>query len=58
MKVPGVAAVVGGIAGGAVEMLQAGVNGWQLREHVQTLAGPVVQSVSQSTARFWIGQFV
>src|SRR5271168_4902228 len=53
MKVPGVAAVVGGITGGAVQMLQAGVQGVaSTADTVQTLAGPVVQSVSQSTSRF------
>src|SRR5580693_818068 len=52
MKVPGVAAVVGGIAGGAVDMLQAGVNGVATAAGaMQMLAGPVVNSVSQSTAR-------
>ncbi|MGO9032046.1 HAD-IC family P-type ATPase [Mycobacterium sp.] len=53
MKVPGVAAVVGGITGGAVQMLQAGVEGVaNTADAVQTLAGPVVQSVSQSAGRF------
>src|SRR5271156_3996284 len=53
MKVPGVAALVGGITGGAVQMLQAGVqNVASTADTVQTLAGPVVQSVSQSTSRF------
>src|SRR5277367_1269925 len=52
MKVPGVAAVVGGIAGGAVDMLQAGGNGVATATGaMQMLAGPVVNSVSQSTAR-------
>src|SRR6201987_4875771 len=52
MKVPGVAAVVGGIAGGAVDMLQSGVNGVATAAGaMQMLAGPVVNSVSQSTAR-------
>ena len=52
MKVPGVAAVVGGITGGAVQMLQTGVNGVaSAAGTMQTLAGPVVNSVSQSTAR-------
>ena len=51
MKVPGVAAVVGGITGGAVQMLQTGVNGVaSAAGTMQTLAGPVVNSVSQSTA--------
>src|ERR1700722_6257091 len=53
MKVPGVAAVVGGITGGAVQMLQAGVHGVaSTADTMQTLAGPVVQSVNQSTSRF------
>src|ERR1700758_2753125 len=53
MKVPGVAAVVGGITGGAVQMLQAGVEGVaNTAGAVQTLAGPVVNSVSQSAGRF------
>ncbi|MDT5278061.1 MAG: cation-transporting P-type ATPase [Mycobacterium sp.] len=53
MKVPGVAAVVGGITGGAVQMLEAGVHGVaNTADTLQTLAGPVVQSVSQSTSRF------
>src|SRR5271165_7551265 len=52
MKVPGVAAIVGGITGGAVDMLQAGVNGVATAAGtMQMLAGPVVNSVSQSTAR-------
>jgi cation-transporting ATPase I len=52
MKVPGVAALVGGITGGAVEMLQAGVNGVATAaDTVQMLAGPVVNSISQSTSR-------
>jgi cation-transporting ATPase I len=52
MKVPGVAAFVGGITGGAVEMLQAGVNGMATAaDTVQMLAGPVVNSISESTAR-------
>ena len=52
MKVPGVAAVVGGITGGAVHMLQTGVNGVaSTAGAMQTLAGPVVNSVSQSTGR-------
>src|ERR1700740_3077268 len=53
MKVPGVAAVVGGITGGAVQMLQAGVEGVaNTAGAVQTLAGRVVNSVSQSAGRF------
>src|SRR3984885_11233298 len=53
MKVPGVAAVVGGITGGAVQMLEAGVHGVaNTADTLQTLAGPVVQSVSPSTTPF------
>jgi cation-transporting P-type ATPase I len=53
MKVPGVVAVVGGITGGAIQMLQAGVEGVaNTADAVQTLAGPVAQSVSQSAGRF------
>ncbi|HUB57692.1 MAG TPA: HAD-IC family P-type ATPase, partial [Mycobacterium sp.] len=52
MRVPGVAAVVGGLTGGAVDMLQAGLNGVATTAStMQTLAGPVVNSVSQSTSR-------
>src|ERR1700753_1200119 len=52
MKGPGVAAVVGGITGGAVQMLQAGVEGVaNTAGAVQTLAGPVGNSVSQSAGR-------
>ena len=52
MRVPGVAAVVGGLTGGAVDMLQAGVNGVATAAGaMQTLTGPVVHSVSQSTSR-------
>src|ERR1700751_5496325 len=52
MRVPGVAAVVGGLTGGAVDMLQAGGNGVGTGAGtMQMLAGPVVNSVSQSTAR-------
>jgi len=53
MRVPGVTAVVGGITGGAVQMLQAGVQGVATAtDTVQTLTGPVVESVSQTTGRF------
>src|SRR3984893_8456238 len=53
MKVPGVAAVVGGITGGAVQMLQASVEGAaNTAGAMQTVAGPVVNSVSQSAGRF------
>ena len=52
MKIPGVVAVVGGLTGGAVDMLQAGANGVATAAGtMQSLAGPVVDSVSQSTAR-------
>src|SRR5271155_1925976 len=52
MKVPGATALVGGVAGGAVQMLQAGVQGvTTAADAVQTLTGPVLDSVSQSTAR-------
>ncbi|MFZ1165247.1 HAD-IC family P-type ATPase [Mycobacterium sp.] len=52
MRVPGVTAVVGGVAGGAVQMLQAGAQGVATAaDAVQTLTGPVLDSVSQSTAR-------
>src|ERR1700689_1738351 len=52
MRVPGVTALVGGVAGGAVQMLQAGVQGATTAAGaVQTLTGPVLDSMSQSTAR-------
>src|SRR5580693_1950343 len=52
MRVPGVTALVGGVAGGAMQMLQAGVHGvTTTADAVQTLTGPVLDSVSQSTAR-------
>ncbi|MBV8291920.1 MAG: cation-translocating P-type ATPase, partial [Mycobacterium sp.] len=52
MKVPGVATIVGGITGGAVDMLQAGVQGVATAaDTMQMLTGPVVRSVNQSTAR-------
>ena len=61
MMVPGVTAVVGGITGGAVQVLRAGVNGaaestsWlrdSATDTMQTLLGPVVESVSQTAGRF------
>jgi len=53
MKVPGVAAVIGGLTGGAVQMLQAGLQGVaDTADTVQSLATPVVESVSHSTSRF------
>ena len=40
MRVPGVTALVGGVAGGAVQMLQAGVQGvTTAADAVQTLPG-------------------
>ncbi|HEU4363542.1 MAG TPA: cation-translocating P-type ATPase [Mycobacterium sp.] len=48
MKVPGVATVAGGIAGGAAQMLRGAA---EAAGTVQTLVGPVVESVSQSTDR-------
>src|ERR1700761_3032276 len=52
MRVPGVTALVGGVAGGAVQMLQAGVqNVANAAEAVQTLTAPVLDTVTQSTAR-------
>ncbi|MDT5251090.1 MAG: hypothetical protein QOH07_20, partial [Mycobacterium sp.] len=47
MRVPSVTALVGGVAGGAVQMLQAGVQGvTTAADAVQTLTGPVLDSVS------------
>jgi cation-transporting ATPase I len=60
MKVPGVATVVGGVTGGAVGVLRAGVNGAaestsRLREGavdvMQVLVNPVAESVGQSVGR-------
>ena len=52
MRVPGVTAIVGGIAGGAVQVLQAGAQSVaNAADTMQMLTGPVVNSVSQSTAR-------
>src|SRR5271156_6914284 len=52
MRVPGVTAVVGGITGGAVQMLQAGAQGVaDVAETVQTLTGPVLDTVSHSSSR-------
>jgi cation-transporting P-type ATPase I len=52
MRIPGVATVVGGMTGGALQMVRTGVQGaadaasaWQM------LAGPVMQSVGESTSR-------
>ena len=53
MRIPGVTAVVGGITGGAVQMLQASVQSVaNTAGTVQSLASPVVESVSHSTSRF------
>ncbi|MGV0734465.1 HAD-IC family P-type ATPase [Mycolicibacter sinensis] len=60
MMVPGVATVVGGITGGAVQVLRAGVNtaaestSWlrdSATDTMQTILGPVVETVSQSAGR-------
>ncbi|MEZ0382107.1 HAD-IC family P-type ATPase [Mycobacterium sp. pW045] len=60
MMVPGVAAVVGGITGGAVQVLRAGVNSaaestsWlrdSATDTMQTILGPVVETVSQTAGR-------
>ncbi len=52
MRVPGVTALVGGVAGGAVQVLQAGVQGVATAaDALQTLTAPVLDTVSQSTAR-------
>jgi cation-transporting ATPase I len=52
MKVPGVTTVVGGVAGGALQVLRAGVqSAADVAGAVQMLAGPAVESVGQSTAR-------
>src|SRR5699024_900420 len=58
--VPDVATVVGGITGGATQLLRAGVSGatettsWlrdTAADTVQLLAGPVVESVNHSVGR-------
>ena len=52
MRVPGVTALVGGMAGGAVQMLQAGAQSVaSAADAVQTLTAPVIDTVSHSTAR-------
>lgn len=52
MKLPGVATVVEGMTGGAMQVLRAGVQGAAgAAGVVQLLAGPVAESVSQSTGR-------
>ncbi|BBX47346.1 cation-translocating P-type ATPase [Mycobacterium cookii] len=50
-------AVVGGMTGGAVQVLQAGVQGVaSVADTVQELTGPVLDSVSQSTSRLLGGR--
>ncbi len=52
MKVPGVGAVVNGMAGGAGRVLQAGMHGaTDAAVAMQLLTAPVVRSVGQSTGR-------
>lgn len=52
MKLPGVATVVGGVTGGAAQVLRAGVqSAASAASAVQLLATPVVESVGQSTNR-------
>lgn len=59
MKIPGVADLVGTLTGGAVQAIQAGVNGaagavgavQTLTSPVTELVGPVVQSVAHTTGR-------
>ncbi|MBO0865565.1 MAG: cation-translocating P-type ATPase, partial [Mycobacterium sp.] len=52
MKLPGVATVVGGMTGGAMQVLRAGVQGAAgAAGTVQLLASPVLESVGQSTGR-------
>jgi cation-transporting ATPase I len=59
MKIPGVASVIGGVTGGAVQVVRAGVSGTagaagavqMLASPMVELAGPVVQSMAQSTGR-------
>src|ERR1700744_3467234 len=52
MRVPGVAAVVGGVTGGAVQALQAGAQSVATAvDTMQTLTGPVLDTVNQSTSR-------
>jgi cation-transporting ATPase I len=53
MKLPGVATVVGGVSGAALQVLRAGVQGVAgAAGAVQLLTSPVVESVHQSTGRF------
>ncbi len=59
MKIPGVTSVVAGVAGGAAQLVRAGVSTaagaasavQTLTGPVTDLAGPVVQSVAQTTGR-------
>lgn len=59
MKIPGVADLVGTLTGGAVQAIQAGVNGaagavgavQTLTSPMTELVGPVVQSVAHTTGR-------
>lgn len=59
MKIPGVADLVGTLTGGAVQAIQAGVNGaagavgavQTLTSPVTELVGPVVQTVAHNTGR-------
>src|SRR5271155_2473892 len=59
MRIPGVASVVAGVTGGAAQVVRAGVTtaagaagaGQLLASPVVELAGPVVQSVANSTGR-------
>ncbi|BCZ21543.1 cation-translocating P-type ATPase [Mycobacterium senriense] len=59
MKIPGVSSVVAGVAGGAAQVVRAGVSTaagaagalQMLASPVTELAGPVIQSVAQTTGR-------
>ncbi|RAU98985.1 cation-translocating P-type ATPase, partial [Mycobacterium colombiense] len=59
MKIPGVSSVVAGVAGGAAQVVRAGVSTaagaagalQTLASPVTDLAGPVIQSVAQTTGR-------
>ncbi|KAA8956421.1 MAG: cation-translocating P-type ATPase, partial [Mycobacterium sp.] len=52
MRLPGVATVVDGVTGAALQVLRAGVQGAAgAAGAVQLLTGPVVESVNQSTGR-------
>ncbi|ORX06176.1 HAD family hydrolase [Mycolicibacillus trivialis] len=61
MAVPGVTTLVGGITGGAAQLLRAGVTGaaestaWlrdSATDTVQTILGPVIESVNQTAGQF------